>query len=522
MFHLDTIDRLRFKVFLLTFISYATYTGVRLVYSITKSSLNNVDNGYEPFNNINNGSYYLGLLDTVFLSSYAIGLFVSGHIADRISINIVLLYGMCISGISVVLFGMSSMFSIHNIVYFIVLNIISGLGQSTGWPSNVSILSQYFNKNNRGTIFGIWNSHGSIGSIVFKLLCNACIIYLDWTYAFIVPGLIMCTVGIIIYYYLPTNPKHELNIDDYSKFIQSMNTGSNIVHNNNINNVNNEKLLTNHNASSDDLTNYNKEYNTTIEEIKVQPTNTIQSQQQEQQKKHLTEHKAISIWCALSIPGVITYSICLSLSKLICYSFIMWLPYYLNIIGYSQSTANNLSTIYDIGGIVGGILTGYISDKIHARGITCMMMLIITVPVLYLYMIVATYSELINSIVMFVLGITTIGPYTLVSSAVSADLGSHAILHGNNKAMATVTGIIDGVGSIGGALSGVLCSYVGSHYGWNNVLYMLCIIAACAALCLVRVSYHEYKNNIQNSKLSYSIVQPYNKQLDNNNSIQSP
>ncbi len=46
------------------------------------------------------------------------------------------------------------------------------------------------------------------------------------------------------------------------------------------------------------------------------------------------------------------------------------------------------------------------------------------------------------------------GPYTLVSSAVAADLGSHPSLKGNPNAMATVTGIIDGTGSVGSALQG--------------------------------------------------------------------
>ena len=41
------------------------------------------------------------------------------------------------------------------------------------------------------------------------------------------------------------------------------------------------------------------------------------------------------------------------------------------------------------------------------------------------------------------------GPYCLITTAVSADLGTHPSLHGNNKALATVTAIIDGTGSMG-------------------------------------------------------------------------
>jgi len=44
------------------------------------------------------------------------------------------------------------------------------------------------------------------------------------------------------------------------------------------------------------------------------------------------------------------------------------------------------------------------------------------------------------------------GPYSLITTAVSADLGTHPCLHGNAKALATVSAIIDGTGSIGDCL----------------------------------------------------------------------
>lgn len=41
------------------------------------------------------------------------------------------------------------------------------------------------------------------------------------------------------------------------------------------------------------------------------------------------------------------------------------------------------------------------------------------------------------------------GPYALITTAVSAELGTHSSLKGNAKALSTVTSIIDGTGSIG-------------------------------------------------------------------------
>lgn len=41
------------------------------------------------------------------------------------------------------------------------------------------------------------------------------------------------------------------------------------------------------------------------------------------------------------------------------------------------------------------------------------------------------------------------GPYCLITTSISANLGTHPSLLGNAKALATVSAIIDGTGSIG-------------------------------------------------------------------------
>ena len=46
-------------------------------------------------------------------------------------------------------------------------------------------------------------------------------------------------------------------------------------------------------------------------------------------------------------------------------------------------------------------------------------------------------------------GILVNGPYGLITTAVSADLGTHPALQGSSRALATVTAIIDGSGSMG-------------------------------------------------------------------------
>lgn len=59
------------------------------------------------------------------------------------------------------------------------------------------------------------------------------------------------------------------------------------------------------------------------------------------------------------------YALALFFSKLVAYTFLYWLPNFLanvSIEGVSAEKAAWLSTIFDIGGICGGIIAGLLSD----------------------------------------------------------------------------------------------------------------------------------------------------------------
>lgn len=78
------------------------------------------------------------------------------------------------------------------------------------------------------------------------------------------------------------------------------------------------------------------------------------------------------------------------------------------------------------------------------------------------------------------------GPYALITTAVSADLGTHSSLKGDSRALATVTAIIDGTGSAGAALGPLLTGFL-STKGWDKVFVMLMIGALISGLLLSRL-----------------------------------
>uniref|UniRef100_A0A5F8GYC5 Major facilitator superfamily (MFS) profile domain-containing protein n=1 Tax=Monodelphis domestica TaxID=13616 RepID=A0A5F8GYC5_MONDO len=109
---------------------------------------------------------------------------------------------------------------------------------------------------------------------------------------------------------------------------------------------------------------------------------------------------------------------------------------------------------------------------------------------LFLYNYVGQQSFGSSVVMLIICGALVNGPYALITTAVSADLGTHKSLRGNSKALATVAAIIDGTGSLGAALGPLLAGLI-SPTGWNNVFYMLISADVLACVFLSRLVYKE-------------------------------
>ena len=152
--------------------------------------------------------------------------------------------------------------------------------------------------------------------------------------------------------------------------------------------------------------------------------------------------------------------------------------------------AGYLSTIFDIGGVIGGIIAGHLSDKYNVNAIIAVVLVYCAVPSLYLFRIYGGVSLLHTVGLMIISGIFVNGPYALITTAVSADLGTHSSLKGNGRALATVTAIIDGTGSVGAAIGPFLTGYV-SVQSWNAVFMMLAISSLVGGLFLLKLAVAE-------------------------------
>ncbi|KAL9959924.1 hypothetical protein ACROYT_G033300 [Oculina patagonica] len=197
------------------------------------------------------------------------------------------------------------------------------------------------------------------------------------------------------------------------------------------------------------------------------------------------QRKAVSFCQAVLLPGVIPYSLSYACLKLVNYSFFFWLPYYLsNKFGWKDTVADKISTFYDIGGIVGGIIGGLISDLMGKRSPLVIVMLVLSVPMLFVYGNTGGGYTL-NAALMCLTGFMIGGPANLISSAISADLGRQSALSANSEALATVTGIVDGTGSVGAAIGQFLVPEINTHSGWKPVFYFLMVMTFMSFVCLI-------------------------------------
>uniref|UniRef100_A0A673XWJ5 Solute carrier family 37 member 1 n=1 Tax=Salmo trutta TaxID=8032 RepID=A0A673XWJ5_SALTR len=353
----------------------------------------------------------LGAMDYSFLCAYAVGMFLSGIIGERLPIRLYLTFGMLMSGLFTCLFGLGYIYNIHSLGFYIFVQVANGLVQTTGWPSVVTCIGNWFGKGRRGLIMGIWNSHTSVGNILGSLIAGYWVSS-NWGLSFIVPGLIIAAMGIICFLFL-IEREHCYVIGWRSKRLQVV---------------------------------------------------VVKSE---------SEPSAISFMGALRIPGVIEFSLCLLFAKLVSYTFLFWLPLYITKTAHLDAKkAGDLSTLFDVGGIVGGILAGVISDKLGKRATTCAVMLLLAAPILYGFSMISEFGLGPTIGMLLVCGGLVNGPYALITTAVAADLGTHKSLKGNARALSTVTAIIDGTGSVGAAIGPLLAGVLSSQ-GWDQVFYML-------------------------------------------------
>ena len=88
----------------------------------------------------------LATLDTGFLFAYAVGLYISGWLLDRINVRWAIAVSMALAGVCCFAFALFGALQIRSVWPYAVVWTLNGLVQSAGWPGNVAIMAAWFPK----------------------------------------------------------------------------------------------------------------------------------------------------------------------------------------------------------------------------------------------------------------------------------------------------------------------------------------------------------------------------------------
>lgn len=173
--------------------------------------------------------------------------------------------------------------------------------------------------------------------------------------------------------------------------------------------------------------------------------------------------------------------------KLIRYSLLFWLPFYLErSLHYGRENAGLQSLAFEAGGTVGAISVGFLSDRLlrGRRGLAGILGCLALAGAFGIYVGVARLGPLPNFLGLALVGACLFGPDSIISAAAAQDLGGR-------EASATAAGFINGMGSVGAVLQGWLTAWISARYGWNALFTVFVALSIFAALALVPMWWRE-------------------------------
>src|SRR5437016_9873802 len=123
---------------------------------------------------------------------YMIGQFCNGALADRFGPRLIVGIGMLTAATATFFMGFTATIS-----GFLILNVVNGYSQATGWPGLVKLMSAWTKKAERGVLMAWWSTNYVVGGFVGTLLATWCatnkVLFLQstWHRAFWIPAILL-------------------------------------------------------------------------------------------------------------------------------------------------------------------------------------------------------------------------------------------------------------------------------------------------------------------------------------------
>ena len=333
----------------------------------------------------------LGIIGSVLFFTYAIGKFTNGFLADRSNINRFMSTGLLVTALVNLCLGF-----VNSFILFAVLWGISGWFQSMGAASCVVGLSRWFDDKERGSFYGFWSASHNIGEALTFIIVASVVSAWGWRYGFWGAGMVGIVGALIVWQFFHDNPQ--------SKGLPSVNKPK-------------EKKVMTETETAD--------YNKAQKQVLLMP----------------------AIW-VLALSSAFMY-----ISR---YAVNSWGVFYLEAQkGYSTLDASFIISINSVCGIVGTVLSGFVSDKLFGgkRNAPALIFGLLNVLALCLFLLVPGTHLWIDTLAMVLFGLSIGVLLCFLGGLMAVDIAPRNV----SGAALGVVGIASYVGAgVQDVMSGVL------------------------------------------------------------------
>ncbi|MFC9553825.1 MFS transporter [Rhodococcus sp. NPDC056960] len=414
--------RWRIQIFAITWIAYAGFYFSRQAFSVAKLGILE-----DPLVNTTLTKGALANLDAVYLAAYACGQFAWGSVSDRYGPRVVLLGGLAISAIATMFMGLAP-----TLLFLLPLMIVQGLAQSTGWSGTLNNMAQFFSIGERGRILGIWSTNYAFGGLVAAPVLGwvAYSVFGNWRSAFFTGSLTVLIVFLLVFF-LQRNRPEDVGLPPIEEY-----------------HAQDAAQLVDEKSSSEAI---------------AEPARSVRQ----------------TFLTVIQDRMVVTLGAAYFLLKPARYAILLWGPVIvaerLHNTGHLQAVV--IPIAFGVAGVIAPVVIGRISDKLfHARRIpACVLSLAALVTILALFTpLTGTGKAWVMVAVLAVIGLTIYSADAMISCVSAVDFGT-------SKHAGAASGIINGCGSVGAILGGLLPGYLTT----STLFYGFAVAAFLAMLLLL-------------------------------------
>ena len=378
----------------------------------------------------------LGLIALSSEIAYAVGKFINGPLADRFGGRRFFLLGMFGAIVFNLLFT-----QFGSLVWFAVIWCGARFFLSMGWGGISKTIGARYEPDKNGTVMGLISLNFQFGGVVATLFAGWVVsLGAGWQGVFIYPAAVVSVIFVYSYFFSKSSAQ------DVFPGVQFP--------------ITEKRAILDGHAKEDH------------EDIKEHPLVII---------KKLSKLRIFQILLLFSFLTTYLRSI-----------FFFWTPKLLYDLGLGASSAIFKSALFPALGCIGTIFIGWYTDRYAKNGdrakMMWLMLLGLTASLVAISFLAKNPAENMDSIVILLgaSGFFLLGPYSMSSGCLTLDIAGH-------KGAGSCTGIIDGIGYLGGALSVWMAGRLSDELGWSQVFVLLAGFAALSMFAAMLMSRHYKK-----------------------------